>query len=131
MLSRFFGPNGHSPRHSRPTRKSRRDLSRSKRRCILQNERHEPGDQAPENTRIAIGLFGLLRHNSTVANVEKFLLDPLLRHRGDKYTADVFLHVNVARIVRPRRASRATSALGDAVLGANGYRSVSTWWFGS
>lgn len=68
-------------------------------RCNLQNVAHDP----ETGTRIAIGLFGLLRYNSTMANFERFLLEPLLNHRPEPYTVDVFLHTNVvSRLTNPR-----------------------------
>ena len=68
-------------------------------RCGLQNVPHDPG----RSTRIAVALFGLVRHNCTMANFERFLVAPLLAHRGHQYTMDVFLHANVvAKITNAR-----------------------------
>ena len=68
-------------------------------RCDLQNVPHDPG----RSTRIAVALFGLVRHNCTMANFERFLVAPLLAHRGHQYTMDVFLHANVvAKITNAR-----------------------------
>ncbi|KAK7253552.1 hypothetical protein SO694_000011132 [Aureococcus anophagefferens] len=73
-------------------------------RCGVQNFPHDP----QKTTRIAIALFGLLRSNSTMANFETFMLAPLLAHRPEPYTVDVFLHLNVvAKITNARTNERA------------------------
>ena len=76
-------------------------------RCNLQNVKHDPA----QGTRVAIALFGLLRSSSTTINFEKFLVEPLLRHRPEPYTADVFLHANVVDHITNSRSKETEQAL--------------------
>lgn len=73
-------------------------------RCGLQNVPHDPA----EGTRVAIALFGLFRHNCTLANFARFVLDPLLHHRPEAYTVDVFLHGNVVDVIDNARSREAS-----------------------
>lgn len=74
------------------------------RRCGLQNVPHDPNN----GTRVAIALFGLVRHNCTMPNFERMVLAPLLHHRPHPYTVDVVLHANVVeRITNARTNERA------------------------
>ena len=77
------------------------ELSGDRKRCNLQNKAHDR--QGNEGIRIAIALFGLIRHNATAINFENMLLKPLLKYQDHAYSADVLLHTNVVdRINNPR-----------------------------
>ena len=53
--------------------------------CNLQNKAHDR--QGNEGIRIAIALFGLIRHNATAINFENMLLKPLLKYQDHAYSA--------------------------------------------
>jgi len=76
------------------------------RRCGLQNVAHDPA----AGTRVAIALFGLFRHNCTLANFERFLLEPLLHHRPEPYTVDVVMHANVVERITNARTNEVDAA---------------------
>ncbi|KAJ1456023.1 hypothetical protein M885DRAFT_518417 [Pelagophyceae sp. CCMP2097] len=82
-------------------------------RCSLQNFPHDPA----KTTRIAIGLFGLMRANCTANNFERFMLEGLLKHRGHAYTVDVFVHANI--IAAGQITNLRTNEVGDAVPAAD------------
>lgn len=76
-------------------------------RCGLQNVAHDPA----AGTRVAIALFGLVRHNCTMPNFERFVLAPLLHHRPHPYTVDVVLHANVVERITNARTNEQAAAL--------------------
>ena len=80
------------------------ELSGDRKRCNLQNKAHDR--QGNEGIRIAIALFGLIRHNATAINFENMLLKPLLKYQDHAYSADVLLHTNVVDRINNRGARR-------------------------
>lgn len=86
-------------------------LGGDRKRCNLQNRPHDR--QGSEGIRIAIALFGLIRHNATAINFENMLLKPLLRYTEHTYSADVLLHTNVVDRINNPRGKELNVALPD------------------
>jgi len=82
-------------------------LSRARRLGTVGPHEHEyEHEHAREPIRVAIALYGLVRHNCSSANFDRVFLQPLREDpRRRTYVVDVLLHANIAvsdRSVRSR-----------------------------
>lgn len=87
-------------------------LSSSLRASHQHEPEHEPHEHGREPIRIAIALYGLVRHNCSSANFDRVFLQPLREDpRRRTYVVDVLLHANIAvsdRSVRSREFGEST-----------------------